>query len=480
MMTLQDTDTTATLDPAETTPPSGTPDPVRAVTPARYRLGPLLLALAGAGCWLGFVRPVDPGGLGSFGLIAALSPALLAGIVLLSLAFVWELRSPTPRTAVLTGLCVLAVAGLYGLQPLVEPEARLPVAWLHAGWVGQIVQHGQVLHNFDARFSWPAFFGLVAWLVGASDATDALGLLAWAPPVFTGLAAVGVHALAVAVLGRGRGAWLAVWLFLAVNWVEQDYFSPQGLSYLLYVAALAIVARWLCRPDLTEPTGWVLPWRRTSTPGPTSEPRRRLAAALGLVLLICAMAPAHQVTPFALALILVILAVAGRLHSAWLAVVAVLAPLTWLVLGASDYWTGHLNVLLGGVGDLSGTVQQNVGDRFTGDLGRASVLGVRVGLAGLVVLVAAVGWWSLRTRRGRPVLLGVLAVAPFVLLGLQSYGGEMLLRSLLYALPLLCTLGGAGLARLVPRTGHAGALTAGVLALALGVTSVGLVTARGG
>jgi hypothetical protein len=431
--------------------------------PAREKTGqdwlaPTVCVLA-AISWALAVRPVDPGRLGSLGLAAAVSPAVLVGVGLLSVGFVLELRSGTPRSWVLGGACLLAVICAYGLPPLTEPAARLPVAWLHAGWSGYIAQHGEILHNFDARFSWPAFFAVIAWLTKATGAHDATVFLAWAPPVFTGLAAIGVHALASTVLGRGRGAWLAVWLFLAVNWVEQDYFSPQGLAYLMYLAALTIVLRWLCREGLTESS--VIDGNRTGL------------ALVALVVLVCAMAPEHQVTPFAFAGLMVVLALARMLKSPWLAVIAVLVPLAWLALGAKEYWIGHWHDLFGGVGDLSGSVRQNVGQRFSGDTGRIVILMVRCGLSVAVVGLAALGWW--RLPKNRPIVLAVLAVLPFALVGLQSYGGEMLLRSFLYALPLLCTLGGAALTRMLDALSSA--LITGV---ALGIAGVGLVTARGG
>lgn len=443
------------------------PDPRRIAVPA--------LGVAAAVVWVAFVRPVDPTRLGSFGLVAAVSPGVLVAVGLLSVAFVAELRAAAPRTWLLGGLCLLAVVGMYGLAPVTEPVARLPVAWLHAGWSGYIAGHGSVLHHFDARFSWPAFFAVVAWLTTASGG-HATTLLALAPPVFTGLAAIGVHAIATAVLGRGRAAWLATWLFLVTNWVEQDYFSPQAFAYLMYLGALLLVLRWLCRPGLVEPAGVMLPWRRERPSVPGARP-----AAFALVLLVCALAPTHQSTPFALAGLLVILAVCGRLASPWLAVLAVLVPLTWLVLGASDFWVGHAGMLFGSVGDVSGTVQQNVDDRLVGDAGRDTVLAVRFGLAGLLVLAAAAGWWELRSPRGRPWVLAAMAAAPFGLLALQSYGGEMLLRSYLYALPLLCTLGGAALARPIgARHLVRGRSTVAALTILLAVASIGLVAARGG
>jgi len=432
--------------------------------------------LAAAVTWVGFAGPIDPGGLGALGLIGAVHPAVLLAVAVLSAAFVLELRAPRPRTWLLLGMCVLVVLGTYGLPSVSEPVARLPVAWLHAGWSDYIGTNGEVLTGFDARFSWPTFFAFAAWLAHASGAGDVTALLAFAPPVFTGLAAVGVHAVAVALLGRGTAAWLSVWLFLGVNWVEQDYFSPQALAFLMYLGALVIVLRWLCRAPLTQPRG-------APVAGWGAAPSTRVAAAFGLVLLIGALAPTHQVTPFALAAILGVLAVSGRLHMRWLGVLAVLTPLTWLVLGATDFWSAHLQMLTGGVGDLSDAVRENVGQRVAGAPGRMAVLGLRFGLAGLVLVLAAVGWWRLGTARGRPVALAVATMVPFGLVALQSYGGEMLLRAYLYALPLLCALGAVALDhwlghRAGGRPAH-GWRTAAIAA-GLGVVFLALVGARGG
>jgi hypothetical protein len=172
--------------------------------------------------------------------------------------------------------------------------------------------------------------------------------------------------------------------------------------------------------------------------------------------------------------------VTRRLKVPWLLAVAILAPLTWLVVGASDYWVGHLQVLTGGIGDLSGSVQQNVQERVGGDPGRLTVLGFRFGLTALIGLLAAAGWWGLRTAQGRrPVVLAVVAVVPAGLVALQSYGGEMLLRSYLYSLPLLCTLAGAGLDRWL-RSTRGRRLVPVALVVVLGAAAVLLVGARGG
>src|SRR3712207_8085116 len=52
----------------------------------------------------------------------------------------------------------------------------------------------------------------------------------WFPPVVVGVWAIGIYALARSMLGGTRTPWVAAWLFVGLNWIEQDYFSPQARS----------------------------------------------------------------------------------------------------------------------------------------------------------------------------------------------------------------------------------------------------------
>lgn len=160
--------------------------------------GPLI-ALVAAICWLVGFRPIDPTTLGSFGILPELSPVLLVAYPLLVIAFVIELRG-RQRGWALTMITIMAVLAVYALQPLAEPVGRLPVAWLHVGFSDYINTHGTVLHNFDARFSWPGFFSFLALLTGASGVNDSSVLISFAPVVLTGTATIAVRAIALSVL----------------------------------------------------------------------------------------------------------------------------------------------------------------------------------------------------------------------------------------------------------------------------------------
>ncbi len=422
---------TATL-----TGPTDTPSPVE--PPRRQFQFPVLRdwavpASAGAALvlWCVGLRPVTPGQLGSVGLVTALSPVLLASYPVLLAAVLIELTAPRPRQRLLAACTALGVLLVYGLQPASEQTARLSAAWLHVGFIRYIADHGQVLPAFDARFSWPGFFSLFALVSRAAGVPDVTPLLQWAPTVLAGLATLGIRALVSNVLDPGRTAWIATWLFVLTEWTEQDYFSPQATTYVLMLAALALTLRYLVAPRLAAVGPGVLRGRVV----PSGTPGQRLAVQGAVLLLALALAPSHQLTPYVLGGLLLIMLLARRLWAGWLPWLVLLLALGWFSLGAKDFWQGQLQMVIGGFGDVSASFNQGVSGRFVGDAGRQLILLVRVGLAGAVGALALAGGWLLRCQRRLGWVLGLLAAAPFGLIALQSYGGEVFLRCYLFSLP---------------------------------------------
>ncbi|MGH7746702.1 MAG: hypothetical protein ACREQ5_18395, partial [Candidatus Dormibacteria bacterium] len=161
---------------------------------------------------------------------------------------------------------------------------------------------------------------------------------------------------------------------------------------------------------------------------------------------------------------------------------AVLIPaVAWFSLGARDFWQGQLNLVIGDIGRIGSSVDQGLGERFVGGAGRTAILDLRVGLTCVVGLLAAAGWWWLRRHVTRSWTLPLLAIAPFGLVLLQSYGGEVFLRCYLFALPFAAILAGLAVDALLTMTWPGGRAAPLAVAVVL-LTGLGLatVTARGG
>jgi hypothetical protein len=398
-----------------------------------------LLACSGLTLWLIGLAPVNPDQMDGMGLIRQVSPLVLVAYPLVVVAGVLEVAKSQPRSWLLAGVTASFVFIIYGLQPAVEGPARLQAAWLHAGFADQIGQTGHIVENFDARFSWPGFFALTGFLARAGDLDSVVPMLDWAPVALAGMATLAMYALASAVFRMGplsasarkRAAWLATWIFVAGNWTEQDYFSPQALSYVLLMSALAVTMRYLVHPSPIE-GGRILLWRRRVPPTP---PMNRIVAQAVVVLLAVVMAPTHQLTPYALVGELTVLLLWGRLSAVWLPVMTFLAPLVWFTVGGKEFWAGHLDWITGPIADVGGSVEAGIGDRLVGDLGHQAGVGLRIAITCFMAICAFVGWVVLRKRGSKTSTLPALASSVFALAVIQPYGGEIFVRCYLFALP---------------------------------------------
>ena len=151
---------------------------------------------------------------------------------------------------------------------------------------------------------------------------------------------VPIKAIANVSLKSSRARWARLPIFLAANWIDQDYFSPQGIDLFLYLAIVAIAMRtFATRGEQPKPIRWLMstaPYRTVTgrlprlvglpagaAPGElmvdTTSVLQR-GAFVGVVLLaVAAMVVSHQFTPLALCVVLFGLSIAGRtrLKSLW-------------------------------------------------------------------------------------------------------------------------------------------------------------------
>jgi hypothetical protein len=230
--------------------------------------------------------------------------------------------------------------------------------------------------------------------------------------------------------------WLGVWIFLLGDWVGQDYFSPQAFVLLLYLVVFAVLLTWLRRGAAGA-----------SPPGSAGG---RAGLVVIVLLLYAAMVPSHQLTPFAM-LAAVALLVAGRCCAArGLPLTMLVILIVWLSYMTVGYLSGHSGVLLGQVGHLDTTLSENVSQRLHGDPGHVLVARARVVLTLALWGLAVAGAWSLRRAGHRDLAPVLLLLAPFVLVPLQPYGGEILLRVFLFSLPFTAFLAAAAVRRAPP------------------------------
>ncbi len=359
----------------------------------------LVMALA---TWVAALPSLAAADSHPFGLLFAAGPWFTIATALAIAAFVVALRAS--RTSDL-------VASLVGLIAIVRLPATLltevPIySWTykHLGVVDYVASNGSVAAGVDIYAGWPGFFAAVAWFTEVSG-VSALSFAHWYIFVYHLLLSAAIFALARAFGYSSRVSLVAVFVAQLVNWVGQDYFAPQSFGFLLAVVFLALILH-----SRTWPVaGWLA------------------------VPLFAAITVSHQLTPYWLIGIALVLGLTRQIRPRYLGLLLAVIAVGHLLLNLD---TLGQNQLLTDFDPLGNTQSQRPGESsdahgFAAFSGRAASLALWGGAA-----IAFVAGW-MRNRRLHPQLFvgGVLAFSAFALFFGQNYGGEAVFRVFLYSIP---------------------------------------------
>ena len=390
-------------------------------------------AAAASSMLIAFLR-LDRAAISEWGLLPALGPAFVAGVV--AVIAVVVASAVTRRPAWVSALGVGLVIGAFTLPPALA-AGRLLGGWnyKHLGVVDLISSGGALSDRTDLFQSWPGFFAAAAdvdQLSGAQDITYANQ----AALLFLAVAAVAVWTATVRLLpGRRDVAAVAVLILAVTQWAGQlllltaepglDDVHPSDCG----VAAVAAATAGEVRSRLPRPVRRVLSWLRQGGPlegRAQTDPFVVAVAALGALGVIVT----HQLSPWMALFQLGALTVAGWSTREIRLVMLLLAggTLGWLLIHHAAL--GH--ILL-----FSGFKLANVRGRVAGATSPPQELASQA--ARLIALVVwggtlLVALLSLR-RPGRVAVLLALAFAPFLLVFAQDYGGEAIYRVWLFSSP---------------------------------------------
>ncbi|WP_328538387.1 hypothetical protein [Streptomyces sp. NBC_00344] len=444
------------------TPVTGDPAPPGRAGPAdgpRDRPGPgsrierRLRAAAGAGVrqwltagllpaaailWTLSLPLIDFRHMGDYGLLDRFPPVFYLSLALLTTGFLAGLRRA--GTWWPAAYCAALLVAVKAPTAVLYDSVRYPWASKHDAVIGHLLGNG--LHpqahlsgNMAAYDQWPGFFTLNAALVRAFGVDSAAAFLNWAPIVF-GLLTMPVLVLIYRTFTEDRRlVWTAVWIFQLANWVGQDYFSPQGMSYLLYLAVIAVVLRHFVRPGSAGRlrSRVHLDPAAAAVPPPTTARQRAVCVAV-LAPLIAAINVSHQLTPVMLCASLVALNLTRRYRNAGLLVVTGVIMLIWDLTMGRPLFVETLESLRRSAGDLLENSRAGYAGQLTGP-GPVLQGHANVAMVLAVVVPAAVALLIRRKllRSALPLLL--VSVAPVPLFAVNDYGGEMLFRVYLFGLP---------------------------------------------
>ncbi|MFT4215673.1 MAG: hypothetical protein QM619_00575 [Micropruina sp.] len=392
--------------------------PAIALPTDRWSLVTLGIGAAALVLWLVSLPLIASDHAATFGPLVSV-PTFAAALLLAVLAFLIALRHR--HVGLLWTMLALTCLIQRGTAPLTLDAPSVDWAYKHLGVIDLITSTGMLHRGLDIYQGWPGFFAAVGWISVASG-VSAFAIASWFTLAVTVAGVCAMYTLARALRLSVPASLAAAMLALVVNWVAQDYFSPQALGFVLAIVTTALVVQ-----------------ARNS----------RICAVLAVVVF-AALVVSHQLTPFWLLGAIGVLMVFGRV-SWWLAGLLAAVALGQLaanfeIASAYGLFTGVdvlRNAQTGAAADL-GSLALTV----HGVSNRVATLGMW-GVAAALAIVQLIRQRWARWRRGPGLVTAVLAFSPFSILFAQSYGGEALLRVMLYSIPGCALIIGPWLTRVV-------------------------------
>ena len=396
---------------------------VRRRVPARQWIARVTLPVA-LTLWLVSLRDVRLRGMSDLGLLQVLPVLFWVALGLLAVGFCLTLSDRRTPSLWFAGYVLGLIAVIHATPTLTYPTLRYSWAWKHVAVVDAMIRnHGDVptVSQLGIYNQWPGFFHLNAFILQATGLQSSLSYAAWAPPVLNAVLLGPLLLMYRSVTHDRRMIWGAAWIYYSCSWVGQDYFAPQAFAFLLSVTLIALVLGQLPSSELHPP-------------GPSGRawPVGRLAAA---VLIVGAIACSHPLTPIMMIAALVALSFPRRNRPVVLPVLAcaVLLTLVWDSTVARPYVSANLHQFVGALVHPDANAVSGLAALGSAAPGQVQVSWVDRGLSAAVFLLTAVAFlvrpWVRRTG------LWLLVLAPLPVLATNAYGGEMIFRAYLFALP---------------------------------------------
>ncbi|MEU4498699.1 glycosyltransferase [Streptomyces sp. NPDC023998] len=381
---------------------------------------PIALAL-----WLLSLRNVDLDRMRDLGLLQVLPVLFWVAVALLTLGFCLALGERRTGNSWYAAYVLGLIAVIHATPTLLYPTLRYSWAWKHVAVIDAMLRHGGDVPNadtLDIYNEWPGFFQLNALFLRATGLESAIGYAAWAPAFVNALLLGPLLLMYRAVARDRRLIWGAAWIFYSCSWVGQDYFAPQAFDFLLFATVIALILRQLPSSALPRPSR-----------------HRRGAWPPGLLLLVlvivAAIVSSHPLTPLMLISALVLLSLPRRNRRVVLPVLAgaVVFTAAWDATVARPYISTHFGSILDALSQPDANIASSLATWGSAAPGQILLSWVDRGLSGAVLLLAVIAFvrrpWTRRT--GLPLLV----LAPLPVLLANPYGGEMIFRAYLFALP---------------------------------------------
>ncbi|HEX8511158.1 MAG TPA: hypothetical protein VF635_16885, partial [Propionibacteriaceae bacterium] len=358
---------------------------------------------------------------GFYGYLPQIGPLWYLGLALVLVGIALGRRSEHSRA-----IPVLLVVLVLTLTPAIAYDGpRAQTAARHVAFIEQIQDVHQLTSSVPIYNAFAGFFAAMAFVCNVVGVTDIMRVATFWPPVLAVFRVLVLRYFVGRFLSRGDQCWIAVTLAVLADSIGADYFSPQAVGFVIGMAAVGVA---LTRNRYV--------------------PRVPVLLLAGVTLAI-----SHQLSPFIISGVLVLLVVFRQVRPWW-------TPI--LVLGPAVLWTAtHFGTVrqflsFGELGKVSNfRPPKTVGSPGLERLPVVLESSLALAIGGLIVGLLALVTFFRNRRQLRAWAIAACAGVGLALVAVNPYGQEGIFRAILFALPWLAVLASAVFVRSLPLRGEA-------------------------
>ena len=380
------------------------------------------------------IRKADGKPIGLYGLLPVFGAPFYAAVVLTIIIAILALRYIRTTWPVAVAALGLLAFELNGSMMLIVTNPVASWAYKHFGVTDYVVHGGPLTDPLDVYQQWPGFFSVAAALVHMSGKTP-YDYSHWAGLFFVVLNAVTLFAITRRFARKRRIVpYVAVLLFLVVNWEGQEYFSPQTFAFelclLLQLLLLPFIEperlrRWFVNRRWLH----ISPITKLDIPGPPAGRAGVTVRVIGIIACMAAITVTHQLSPYMIFAGVAALWLLGVLRHpvVLLGITAIIVAYPLLHLTAVNQNSILTGLNFSNATGTKGLEQATPPQEFAGELAKLVTVGLWGG-----TLVSGLSYWR---RLGVVIIPLVLSFMPLSLVLGSSYGGEGIYRAFLFSSP---------------------------------------------
>ncbi|HYP45992.1 MAG TPA: hypothetical protein VEQ66_12435 [Propionibacteriaceae bacterium] len=353
---------------------------------------------------------------GFYGYLPHIGPLWYLGLALVLVGIALGGRSEHSRAIPV----VLVVLVLTLTPAIVYDGPRAQTAARHIAFIEQIQSVHELTSSVPIYNAFAGFFAAMAFVCDVLGVTDLVRVAAFWPPIVGVFRVLVLRYLVGQFLPRADQCWIAVALAVLADSIGADYFSPQAVGFIIGMAAFGVALS-------------------TST---------NLLKVPVLLLAGATLAISHQLSPYVVSGVLVVLVVFRQIRPWWTPLLVLGPSLLW---AATHFWTVRQFVSFGDLGQLSNfRPPKTVGSP---GLERVPVVlesSLSLAIGGLIVGILALVTFFRNRKQLRAWGIAASASVGLVLVAVNPYGQEGIFRAILFALPWLAILASAVFVRGLP------------------------------